>query len=106
MSLVENIEDLATRAGQEFKSRRIRQTTIDFGSTSVIEKIFTIVDSDISATSKLQVWQSGQDETFENSDEQIKILATPQAGQMQIWAANIYQNQRVRGEFQINYLIG
>lgn len=106
MSLEDNIHSLATRTGQEFKARRIRQTTLDFGTTPVFEKIFTVTDADISASSKIHVWQVGQEETFENSDEQLRLLATPQSGQLQIWAANVYQNQEVRGQFVLNYLIG
>lgn len=81
----------------------ISQTTIDFGTTPINEKTFTITDVSCTATSKLILFIGGVAQTNENYGIQLNLSYIPAVGSFQITADA--GKELVRGQFIINYLI-
>ena len=89
-------------------SVNIKQTEIDFGTTPVVEKNFTIVDTDISVSSQLIGLVAYEAPTGKDLDElEMDVL------DLKLGSGNGQFTLRVKGmegyvagKFKINYLIG
>jgi len=85
----------------------LTQAVIDFGSTAVREKVFTITDAGVVApTYKVVVKMAYTGEDSENPgvDETILLAAQAGTGQFTLFA-RVASNDAVRGQFTINYQV-
>jgi hypothetical protein len=89
-------------------SATITEIEIDFGSTAVVNKVFTITDAGVSGTSKILATQSGAAPTGRSADENeftaLLFNATPGTGQFFLNAFCV--NGKVAGKHKVNYTIG
>jgi hypothetical protein len=81
---------------------------LDFGSTPVTSKQFTVIDGTISGTSKVVIVQSGAAATGRQADENemdpLGVSATPGTGQMTVMAHALRGS--VIGKYKFNYMVG
>lgn len=86
----------------------LKQTEIDFGTTPVHSKQFTIVDTDVISTTIIYVAQAGDAATGKSQDENdmdiIIFRAVPGSGQFTVYAQSL--TGPVVGAYKINYAIG
>lgn len=97
----------ALEAGGGGGGAGITQAVIDFGTTAVREKVFTIVDAGVVApTYKVVVKMAYTGETSENPgvDETLLLAAQAGTGQFTLFA-RVASNDAVRGQFTINYQV-
>jgi len=90
-------------------SGTFRQVEVDFGSTSVNDKKFTITDAGVTVNSIITAQKAikspsnGRD-IDEIIVEEIEVMAQPKAGSVDL---HIYSKKgNVSGKFIINYIIG
>lgn len=81
----------------------ITETIIDFGTSPINEKSFTITDATCTTSSKIIPFVAGKDQTNENYGMQLNLNYIPAVGSFTL-TANA-GNELVRGQFIINYLI-
>lgn len=86
----------------------VTSVEIDFGTTSVTSKTFTITDAGVTGTSKILCFQAGRAATGQSADEnewtKLALTANPGTGSFTLWAECI--NGTVTGKFIIDYLKG
>jgi hypothetical protein len=84
-----------------------KEIEIDFGTHSLAEKVFTVVDSDIQSTSIVSVFQSAKAATGKDQDEnemdKLLLCAVAGDGSFTLYA-QCFPNV-VSGKFKINYLV-
>jgi hypothetical protein len=87
----------------------IKQTEIDFGTTPVAEASFTIIDTDVSATSQLIGTVAYEAPTGKDLDELemdgLDLKFGPGSGQFTLYARGL-NDAYIADKFKINYLIG
>lgn len=86
----------------------VKQTEVDFGSTPVYFKEFTVTDTDVSASSQIVAQLSYEAPTSKSLDEvefeQFIFKCKPAAGSFVLRVESI--NGRVRDKFKVNYAVG
>lgn len=84
------------------------ETEIDFGTTPVFDKAFTITDAGVSATSKILVTQSGNAATGRQQDENemdpLHCWTLPAAGSFTLRCRGL--EGPVAGKFKVFYAVG
>ena len=89
-------------------STNIKQTEVDFGTTPVSEKEFTITDADVLVTSQLIGNVAYEAPTGKELDElemdSLDLKFAPGAGQFKIYAKGL--DGYLADKFKINYLVG
>lgn len=90
-------------------SVNIKETEIDFGTAlAQTEKVFTITDADVSASSQLIASLSYQAPTSKDQDEvemdDFSIRCMPGTGQFDMFVNSL--NGAVHDKFKVNYLVG
>lgn len=98
---------LWSQAGFDENSTKLKTVELDFGSPGTRSKNFTIVDTDVQATSMIEAWQSGAAATGRSSDEnemdQIVFRAVAAAGSFTLYATSVFGS--VSGLYKVNYMI-
>lgn len=86
----------------------ISETEIDFGTTGVVSKTFTIMDAAISPTSQIIATQSLAAATGKSQDEnemdRLAFRTYPGSGQFTLFAEGLCGS--VYGAFKVLYLVG
>lgn len=86
----------------------ISEIEIDFGSSAVRSKSFSVADAGVTAASKIVPQQSGKAATGRTADENemdlLHLRAVPGAGAFTLYAACL--TGRVNGKFKVSYIIG
>lgn len=89
-------------------STQITTLEIDFGTTPVSQKVFTVTDALVSFDSRIIAIQSGEASTGRSADENeidaILFNATPGEGTFKLNATCV--TGKVSGKFKVNYQIG
>ena len=88
-------------------SATLTQLEIDFGSTPISDKVFTITDPGILVTSKVIVSVAYEDTTDNTADESMELSVSagkPVAGSCSLLGYS--PNSLLRGKYKINYVIG
>ena len=84
-----------------------KQTEVDFGALGTRSRTFTITDSDVSASSKLNAIHSGEAATGRAQDENemdtLCLRCVPGAGQFTLYADALLGS--VAGKYKVNYSI-
>jgi hypothetical protein len=84
-----------------------KEVEIDFGTHSLSEKVFTIVDADVQTTSLISAFQSAKAATGKDQDEnemdKLLLCAVAGNGSFTLYA-QCFPNV-VEGKFKINYLV-
>ncbi len=88
----------------------ISSCEVDFGTTPLPEREFTITDAAVTATSKLIVTHAGNAATGKSADENamdaLVATAQPAAGSFTLYARTLDPVALVQGKFKFNYLVG
>lgn len=91
----------------ELHLSKIKQTEVDFGTTPLSEKEFTVEDADVLVTSYLVGWIAYEAPTGKDLDElemdAIDLKFAPGDGQFTIYAKGL--EGYLADKFKINYLI-
>ncbi len=86
----------------------IAEVELDFGAQAVSEKVFTVTDATVSATSKVVAKQSGKAATGRQADENefdvISLVSSPGAGQFTVYARCL--TGLVQGKYKMVYQVG
>lgn len=89
-------------------SSTITEIEVDFGTLPTRTKTFTVIDANITVSSKLTITQSGTAATGRQADENemdpILFSGTPASGQF-ILIANALAGP-VSGKYRVNYVVG
>lgn len=84
-------------------SSSISQATIDFGTTPINEKSFSVTDATCTTSSKIILFNAGVAHTNENYGVQINLNYIPLNGSFTLTVDG--GRELLRGQFIINYLI-
>lgn len=103
MSYVDN-----PRASAPGGAADISETEIDFGTTGVRSKTFTVTDAAVTGASNVIATQSFAAATGKSQDEnemdQLSLRTLPGSGQFTLFAEGLCGS--VYGAFNISYLVG